>query len=212
MTAAAAIQAASVLRDLPKPTAGRRRTALFAAPQPEPRGARSAAAAEALEELNESVRPALLRFFRRRATDAADAEDMVQKVFERLLRRGALTELNNPKSYAFQTAASVLKDRLRRRRARFADAHEAFDCERHVLIAFSPEQVLLAREQLDDVKASLAELPPRTRAVFLLRRCCGMKLMEIAGELGISLSAVEKHFARASGHISAYQAAPPSLG
>jgi RNA polymerase sigma-70 factor (ECF subfamily) len=49
---------------------------------------------------------------------------------------------------------------------------------------------------------ALRQLPERTRDVFMLRRFEGLKHAEIARLYGISVRAVEKHFAKALAHIS----------
>ena len=59
------------------------------------------------------------------------------------------------------------------------------------------DEVLAARARLERVKVALGTLSPRTRAVFLMHRIDGMKYREIAAQLGITMSAVEKHVARA---------------
>jgi RNA polymerase sigma-70 factor (ECF subfamily) len=64
-------------------------------------------------------------------------------------------------------------------------------------VDFSPEHVLLGRERLARATAVLLELPERTRVIFVLRRLEGMKYLDIAARLGISVSAVEKHMERA---------------
>lgn len=53
------------------------------------------------------------------------------------------------------------------------------------------------------LRAALEELPPRTRAVFLLHRFDGFKYREIAKRLGISSSSVEKHMMVAIKHVLA---------
>jgi RNA polymerase sigma-70 factor (ECF subfamily) len=62
---------------------------------------------------------------------------------------------------------------------------------------FHPE-VLAARERLEKVMAALDSLGPRTREIFLLHRLDGLKYREIAARLDITVSAVEKHIAKAS--------------
>ena len=127
---------------------------------------------------------------------------MVQEVFERLLKRGNVAGLEHIGGYVFETAGSVLTDRLRKRRSRRADLHEAFDAEQHGDVDFSPEHVLLGRERLVRATAILLELPERTRVIFVLRRLEGMKYLDIAVRLGISTSAVEKHMQRAIAHLA----------
>lgn len=57
----------------------------------------------------------LLRFFERRVKDRAEAEDLVQEVFVRLIKRGDIVQLEDVRGYLFETAASVIVDRARKR-------------------------------------------------------------------------------------------------
>jgi RNA polymerase sigma factor (sigma-70 family) len=149
------------------------------------------------EALDRAFRVSLQRYFMRRVRDRGEIDDMVQQVFERLLKRGDVTSMERLSGYVFQTASSVLADHGRRRRARHADAHDEFDEGAHGDVDFSPEHVLLGRERLARATAILLELPERTRVIFVLRRLEGMKYLDIAARLGISVSAVEKHMERA---------------
>jgi RNA polymerase sigma factor (sigma-70 family) len=54
-----------------------------------------------------------------------------------------------------------------------------------------------ARDRLSIVEAAIATLPRRCREVFLMHRLDGMSYSQIAKSSGISISAVEKHIARA---------------
>jgi RNA polymerase sigma factor (sigma-70 family) len=145
----------------------------------------------------EQFRISLERYFIRRVRDRGEAEDLVQDVFVRLTRRGGLGDVENLSGYIFETAASVLQDRARRRQVRAADAHDAFDVEHHAGEDFAPDRVLDGKERLRLVSAALLELPERTRHIFVLRRVDGMRYNEIASRFGISVSAVEKHMQRA---------------
>ncbi len=122
---------------------------------------------------------------------------MVQQVFERLIKRGGVEGIGQIGGYIFQIASSVLSDNRRSQKVRHADDHEEFDPPRHGDVDFSPEHVFLVRERLARATAILLELPERTRVVFVLRRLEGMKYLDIAARLGISVSAVEKHMERA---------------
>lgn len=155
----------------------------------------------AVAALSGSFRASLNRYFARRVREPEDVEDMVQEVFERLLRRGDVGSLEHVGGYVFETASSVLLDRLRKRRTRHLDDHEEFNCARHGGEDFSPEHVLLARERLACATAALMELPENTRVIFVLRRVEGMKYRDIAARFRISVSAVEKHMRRATVHL-----------
>jgi RNA polymerase sigma-70 factor (ECF subfamily) len=59
------------------------------------------------------------------------------------------------------------------------------------------EQALIARHELQAAEIALTALGERTDAVFRRFRLKGESQREIAGDLGISLSAVEKHLQKA---------------
>jgi RNA polymerase sigma-70 factor (ECF subfamily) len=154
-----------------------------------------------VETLNQDYRVALRGFFSRRDPGSGEIEDMVQEVFERLLRRGDISSLEGVRGYLFETANSVLLDRVRKRKTRLTDAHVEFDPNLHGDADFSPERVMLGRERLAQATSALLELPERTQVIFVLRRLEGLKYQEIAARLNISVSAVEKHVQRAIVHL-----------
>lgn len=152
---------------------------------------------------SQAARASLTQYFRRRVRDAAEVDDLVQEVFLRLVVRGEGEAVDHVQGYIFQTAASVLADRRRRRIVRHADDHLPFDPEEHGEADFDAEHLLLERERLRSAAVALLALPERTRAIFLLRRLDGFQYAEIATRLGISVSAVEKHMLRAAQHLLA---------
>ncbi|AHE52781.1 RNA polymerase sigma factor [Sphingomonas sanxanigenens] len=64
------------------------------------------------------------------------------------------------------------------------------------------DEALIARHRLERLRSGVAQLSPRTREIFLMHRLDGRKYREIALELGISQSAVEKHIAKAMAHLA----------
>lgn len=144
-----------------------------------------------------AFRPALVRFFRRKVREVDDVEDLVQDVFVRIAGRHG-EAVANMGGYVFQTAATVVADRYRRRSARRADDHVPFDCELHSGTDFDAGRVMESRQALRIVEAALMDLPERTRAIFLMRRLEGQNYKDIAVAFGISVSAVEKHMTRAA--------------
>jgi RNA polymerase sigma factor (sigma-70 family) len=109
--------------------------------------------------------------------------------------------VENLSAYVFQTAASVLADRNRRRVTRHANDHVAFDSSRHGEADFDASRILIGREDLRALMAALLSLPARTRTIFILHRLDGRKYRDIGAQLGISPSAVEKHMLRAMEHL-----------
>jgi RNA polymerase sigma-70 factor (ECF subfamily) len=149
----------------------------------------------------EPLRQPLAAYFRRRIRDAAEVDDLVQEVFARILSRDSDRPVDHLASYVFQTAASVLADRSRRRSARQTDAHTSFDPEQHGEQDFGPDRIMSAKQDLAIIRSALLTLPERTRIIFVLHRLEGWKYKDIAVRIGISKSAVEKHIVKAVQHL-----------
>lgn len=150
----------------------------------------------------EPLRPKLARYFRARVPDPSEVDDLVQEVFTRIAARDGGAPIDHLGGFVFQVAANVLADRGRRRFARRAEAHVPFEADRHAEEDFDPHRLLAGREELRAAMAALLMLPIRTRTVFVLHRLEGRKAREIAVQLGISVSAVEKHMVRAVKHLA----------
>ncbi len=146
-----------------------------------------------VESLAASYQRPLTRYFLRQGLSVADANDCVQDVFTRVIRKGDVRGLENPKGYIFTIANNLLKDRARRRRTRQEDKHlEADDA---LLFCDRPSQarILAGRQELALVKKAILKMPPKVRQVFILNRFEGLKYREIADVLGLSVSSVEKY-------------------
>jgi RNA polymerase sigma-70 factor (ECF subfamily) len=148
------------------------------------------------------VRLWLIRWFRRRVENASDIEDLVQDVFARMVARDSSEPVEHLNGYILKTASSVLADRARRSASHGAGRHVAFDSELHAEEELDPVRVLAAKEDLHAATAALLSLPERTRTIFVLRRLEGRRYRDIAAQLGISVSAVEKHMVRAIQHLT----------
>jgi RNA polymerase sigma-70 factor (ECF subfamily) len=154
-----------------------------------------------MEQLVERYRVPLERFFIKRTGDRAEAEDLVQDLFCRIVARRDLGEFDKPEAYVFQAAANLLRDRSRRAGARRRLQLALVQRDGNRVEEISPERVLLDRNELELLQRALLELPERTRAIFVLQRFEGLKYKEIADRLGISASSVEKHMMSAIKHI-----------
>jgi RNA polymerase sigma factor (sigma-70 family) len=140
--------------------------------------------------------PGLQRYFSKRVPPG-DIDDLLQEVYVRMQAHQANTPIEHLDRYLFTVAASVLTDRARKQAVRFSSAHESLEEIHHPAEERTPERVLLDREALDVITAAIAELPTRTRDVFVLHRFEEMTCNRIAAQLGLSISAVEKHLMKA---------------
>jgi RNA polymerase sigma-70 factor (ECF subfamily) len=148
------------------------------------------------------MRPALVRYFQRKCRNSAEAEDLAQDVIVRTLARTGWTSVEHAKGYLFRAAVNRWHDRERRRVTHGTEVQWS-DEESFVGVEeLSPERVLGVEQELQLVTAALSELGERTRDVFMLARLEQMKYGEIATTFGISVSAVEKHLARALAHVA----------
>lgn len=153
-----------------------------------------------LAEISAAYRVPLQRFFRRRVSAGEDADDLVQDVFSRLAAQD-LAKIANLQGYVFQVAANVLRDRARRNSVRsiVSWVPDGFDIEDEA--GFSPERILQSREALQMMVSALYELPDAVRTVFSQYHFDGVAQVEIARRMGLSLSTVEKHMAKANSHL-----------
>lgn len=156
-----------------------------------------------LERLYRDEAPGLSRFFRRRLREGDDAPDMVQEAFLRLAAFMARESVSNPGPYLQRIARNLLFERSRRRSRHQAAFHVPL--EESSAPGLSPEQGLQIEERdvLRIYQLALAELPEKTRSVFLLHRVEELTYREIGERLGISVPTVQYHLARSLAHIDA---------
>ena len=131
---------------------------------------------------------------------AVDVDDIVQEAFLRISTQRVTDRPDNPRGFLFRIARNLVFDTLRRNRVRrhYAES-QAVDpgLQGAVGTMTSAESEASAREELTIVVRAIDELPPQCRRVFLLQRQEDLSYAEIAEELGISVSMVQKHMSKA---------------
>lgn len=140
----------------------------------------------------------LRRVLRRRGNSAAETEDLIQEAFLRMQeyceRGGAV---RRPEGFLMRTALRLAANARR-------DAHRELYCDgagaeltRLIDCAPRPDEVLAGQQCLMRMRVALEAASPRTREVLFMQRLDGMSYAQIGARLGISVSAVEKHMAKA---------------
>jgi RNA polymerase sigma factor (sigma-70 family) len=147
-------------------------------------------------QLNRRWRPALMSFFLRRVSSHAEAEDLTQEVFARLLVDSDRSAKASD-AYVFQIAANLLRDGARRSKVRseYREAIGVIHEDRAEL--FDPARIASGHAALAALIAGLESLPERTRAIFTLYRIENVEMSAIAEGFGISKSAVKKQVMKA---------------
>jgi len=146
-------------------------------------------------------RGALQSFFLRRIRSKADAADLAQEVYVRMLRISDQTAIRNPVHYLYAVANNLVKEHavLDRRRASGIDIDEAPAQEQ---LSTMPEfdGDLDAAQRVRRLGEVLQQLRPKCRAAVELRFTHDLSFREIAMHLGISPQMAKKYVVQALGH------------
>jgi RNA polymerase sigma-70 factor (ECF subfamily) len=141
-----------------------------------------------VDQMYEAHHGMVFRTAHRITGNAADAEDVLQTVFLRMLRRDS-SEIDNPESYLRRSAVNAALDIVRARQA-----DNSLELERMPASGSCTE----LRDLRDTLRRSLSKMPPRTADLFALRFFEGYTNPEIARLMGLSqiVVAVTVHRAR----------------
>lgn len=151
---------------------------------------------EGATALFERYAPALLRFADRLLSDRAQAEEVSQEVFVKVISRAHQYDGRaEVSSWLFAIAANACRDR--RRRDRRAPVVPIDALPEPAARGDGVERVLMDRERRESVRRALAELSEEQREALVLARYHGLPYAEIAAVLGISVGAVKTRIFRA---------------
>jgi len=140
-------------------------------------------------------RLSLLRTLQRMVSNPSTAEDLLQETYLRVSRALRERPVEHLEPFVFQTARNLALDHLRSRRA-----------QARMLVDDVPEEVLHnvaaplgssedaahAEQLLKHLSVSLNQLTERQRRIFMLSRVHGASYQEIAEQLKVSPSTVQK--------------------
>ena len=149
---------------------------------------------------------AVQRFLLRKSNDAQLAADLTQESFLRLAEQGNVERIDNSPAYLYRTARNLWIDHQRQQLRRKTDLLADEQLAEIADTSSTVEDIAAARERVESLQRLICELPERTQRIFRLNRIDGLTHAEVARELGISDSSVQKHLARALAHVMAHLA------
>lgn len=137
----------------------------------------------------------MLRTLQRMVNNHSTAEDLLQETYLRVTRALNERTVEHLEPFVFQTARNLALDHLRARRlqARTVIDDVPMEIIEGVASPFStPEDAHQAAQLLERLSVSLSQLSVRQQRIFILSRLHGCSYQEIAEELAVSLSTVQK--------------------
>lgn len=149
-----------------------------------------------IQELFRRHAKELTRYLRRRVSSPEIAADLTQEAFLALWSARATLSVTNGHAYLFRTATNLAINHNRRERIlSFVDDPDAAFATLADETA-TPERVLLSRQELAVIYATLNEFPPAHRRIFILSRIEGRTYQEIGRALEIPAKTAFSHMVR----------------
>ena len=158
-----------------------------------------------ITSLYEASKKSLVRFLSTKLENVHDAVEIANEAYLKLYLKHDSEYLENAEGYLFQIASNLAIDHLRKQGR--CKMHEHVDVSSNIVADElvdhrpSPEQSLATKQQLDLIFKIAGELSAKCQKVFVLHRGQGMTYDEIAREVDISVSMVEKYMIKALKHF-----------
>ncbi len=146
-----------------------------------------------ISEVITEERSRLRNFIRKRVSNEADAEDLLQEVFYELVEANRLLmPIEHVTGWLFRVARNRITDLFRKKKAEtFSDA--AVEDEAGELLQIEdllpspdagPEALYVRHVLLEELEFALAELPDEQREVFVAHELEGRSFKELSAESG----------------------------
>ncbi len=135
--------------------------------------------------------PLLNAHLRRSYPAIRDVEDVVQECFIRVWMAHATHPISSAKAFLFQVARHLALDIARRDRA--SPIQGVTDLAAYGVLDGRPsaDEIACSREEFELLAEAVHRLPPRCRAIVILRKLQGVPQKEIGRRLGISEQTVQ---------------------
>ena len=132
----------------------------------------------------------------RRIVGPHDAEDIVQQTFLRSYEAQARKKIEHPRAFMVRTATNLALNLAMKADNRLTDRIACFDDSAVPLVTESLEEKVASQERLVLFCRAVQRLPPQCQRAYLLKKVYGLSRKEIAAQMKISESTVQKHIAK----------------
>lgn len=160
----------------------------------------------------------LIGWLAKKFSDETIARDIAQDAFLRVWRSAHKTEIEDPRALIFKTAANLAANEFNARR-RFRENHvdpASVSSADHIEMVAddepSPERIASARQDYKACMEVIEELPEKVRTAFIKSRFEALTYREIADQLNVSESSVEKYIITALKGLRRVVTAPGEYG
>lgn len=142
-------------------------------------------------------RTGIKNFLSRFLSSSCDIEDVLQETYLRARGAERQQKIVSPKAFLYRIARNEALRELSRTSRHIIDlVGTPADADDYGAASQSLEGAMIETERFGQFCESTLEMPPQCRRVFLMCKVYGYSYAEIATELGISQSAVEKHISK----------------
>ena len=130
------------------------------------------------------------------ANDASEVEDIIQESYCRILNLRNVSHIRNGRAYLFTTARMIILERIRK--SKIVNIETIAELENLQIPSESspPDDTVIYKNYLDQIKKIISALPDRCRSVFQMRKIEGLSQREVASRLGVAEHTVENDVAK----------------
>jgi RNA polymerase sigma factor (sigma-70 family) len=172
---------------------------------------------EVVQELYSRESHKLKSFLARKLGNLEDAEDVLQESYIRMMSAPIQgSQLRSDKAFLFAVASNLAVDSMRRKRRE----RVAFENGPHATVVPQGEHLEIVcptrapdlcvddLTRIEDVIGSISKLPPKCRKAFLLHKFLELSYAEVASQLEVTVSMVEKYLSQALHYVRTQPFAP----
>jgi RNA polymerase sigma factor (sigma-70 family) len=141
----------------------------------------------------------LVRYLSKKTQNYEDANDLAQEALLRMHTFQQTKELDNAKAFLFKTANNLLIDQLRRTKVhnKYLDIEMQGEESAEEKYFPSAERTVCAEQELAQIYRTVELMPEKVRRAFMMHRGTSMTYPQIAEDMGVTTSMVEKYVVQA---------------